>query len=185
MDSFRAAHGWITEQSETDTTPAPAAARDRARTSPLIDAQIHTARTLDPRRTRARVEQASKLTPGLRPFERTASTTTSTPRSACLALTPSCANRRRLPVASCGVVSGCSPVVVGSDEVQGAAVEPADDERPPLGQSPRRHRPNGGDGTTADARRAPRASWPGPRSSRRTTCSALRAGGRRLQQLRA
>ena len=56
----------------------------------------------------------------------TASATISTPRSACRSLTPSWRSRRRLPVASCGVVSGGPPVVLLSDEVERAAVHPRD-----------------------------------------------------------
>ena len=79
-------------------TRARRRASGRARSSPRSDAASSTCTSAWPAVGTPRgVEAARSSRAGLRPVRRTASVTTSTPRSACASLTPSWRSRRRLP----------------------------------------------------------------------------------------
>ena len=86
-----------------------------------------------------RVEPLAQLRPGQRPLLGQRRARSSPPRARPpRGMTPSCAQApARCEVSSGGVVSACSQrVVLAADQVQGAAVEPGDQQRAVLAQRP-------------------------------------------------
>ena len=124
------------ERARARASPTPRRTRDARRPS----ARERRARAGSPRTGGARVPAprsgcrprraaARSCSRVCGPSDVTASPMTSTPRTACASLTPSCARRRRFPCGDPWRRQRMQPPVVGGAyEVQRAAVEPRDDD---------------------------------------------------------